>query len=122
MTTGWLPLTVYALTAAAVVAAVGRRSRRWLSHWVPAALMMGFAYAAAMRLFVKHQGWSEEAASWQTVSWNVVGGFALGMAMFDWTDSRMRHRVVSVLAVLLCVLSGALALNAATGYFPTVVA
>jgi hypothetical protein len=84
--------------------------------------MVGFATAGAVRLFVKYQGWTERAASWQAVFWVVASGFAVAVAVFGWRGVRWQRRVASVSAVALCALTGALALNTATGYFPTVAA
>ena len=122
LTTGWLPLTIELVTMAVLAAAVGWRSRDWRLRWVLAALMVGFATAAAVRLFVKYQGWTERAASWQAVFWTAVTGFAVAIAIFGWPRSPWWRRAASVVSVLLCVLSAGLALNTATGYFPTVAA
>lgn len=122
LTSGWLPVLIQILTAAAVVYAVGRRSRYWNVHWIPAALMVGFALAAAVRLFVQFEGWTDRAASWQSVFWVAATGFAVAIAIFGWADVHRWRRAVSVLAVALCALTAAFALNAATGYFPTTAA
>jgi S-formylglutathione hydrolase FrmB len=122
LTTGWLPITLQVITVAVLVLAVGRRTRYWHLHWIPAGLMVGFATAGAVRLFVKYQGWTERAASWQAVFWVVASGFAVAVAVFGWRGVRWQRRVASVSAVALCALTGALALNTATGYFPTVAA
>jgi S-formylglutathione hydrolase FrmB len=122
LTAGWLPITIQLITFAALVFAIGRHTRNWRLHWIPAALMVGFATAAAVRLFVRYQGWAERAASWQAVFWVAATGFAIAIAIFGWRGVRWWRRVVSVLSVVLCVLTAALALNTATGYFPTVTA
>jgi S-formylglutathione hydrolase FrmB len=123
LTAGWLPIAIQLVTFAALLFAIGRlRTRSWLLHWIPAALMVGFATAAATRLFVKYQGWTERAASWQAVFWTAATGFAVAMAVFRWRGSHWWRRVASVLSIVMCLLSAALALNTATGYFPTVTA
>jgi S-formylglutathione hydrolase FrmB len=122
LTARWLPITIELITVVVLLFAVGRRSRDWQLHWIPAALMVGFATAAGVRLFVKYQGWTERAASWQTVFWVAATGFAVGIAIFGWRGVRPWRRIVSVLSVVLCVVTAALALNTATGYFPTVAA
>ncbi len=122
LTAGWLPVTIQILTAAAVAYAVGRRTRYWNTHWIPASLMVGFALAATVRLFVQFEGWTDRAASWQSVFWVAATGFALAIAIFGWTDVRWWRRAVSVVAVVLCALTAAFALNSATGYFPTTAA
>lgn len=121
VTTGWLPIAIQLLTLAALAFAIGwPRTRSWLVHWIPAALMVGFATAAAARLFVKYQGWTERAASWQTVVWTAATGFAVAIVVIRWRECQWWRRAASVLAVVMCLLSAAFALNTATGYFPTV--
>lgn len=120
LTSGWLPLTIQFVTLAVLAAAIGRRSGDWRLRWLPAALMVGFATAAAVRLFVKYEGWTERAASWQAVFWTAASGFAIGVVVFGWPRSPWWRRTASAASVLLCVLSAGLALNTATGYFPTV--
>ncbi|MFI5510612.1 alpha/beta hydrolase-fold protein [Mycobacterium sp. NPDC051804] len=122
LTSGWLPATIQLTTLALLAVATGLRSEDWRLRWIPAALMVGFATAAAARLFVKYQGWNQEAASMQAVSWTAASGFALGVAVFGWPRSPWWRRSASVASVLLCVLSAGMALNTATGYFPTVTA
>jgi S-formylglutathione hydrolase FrmB len=82
--------------------------------------MVGFATAAAMRLFVRHEGWAQNAVGWQSVFWNVAFGFAVAVAVLGWPGARWWLRAISVSAAVLCLLSAGLALNTATGYFPTV--
>lgn len=120
LTAGWLPALIQMAAATAVVCAVGRRSRDWNLHWIPASLMTGFAVAAAVRLFVQFEGWTDRAASWQTVFWVAVTGFACAVAFFGWPGRQWWQRAVAVAAVLLSALTAMLALNSATGYFPTV--
>jgi S-formylglutathione hydrolase FrmB len=118
---GWLPIAIQLVTAAVLLLAIGRRrTRSWLLHWIPAALMAGFGTAAATGLFVNYQGWTGQAASWQAVVWTAACGFATAIVVFGWRGSRWWRRVVSALSVVLCVLSAGFALNTATGYFPTV--
>ena len=120
LTTGWLPITVELVTLGILAFVVGRRSPQWMLRWIPAALMVGFALAAAVRLFVTYQGWTERAASWQAVFWTAATGFAVAIAVIGWRAVPWWRRTVSFLGVLLCMLTAALALNSATGYFPTV--
>lgn len=117
---GWLPTLVQLVAIAVLITAVGWRSRQWRIRWLPAALMTGLAVAAAVRLFVKYQGWSETAASWATVFWNVMTGAAIAILVLGWRGVPWWRRTASVLAVPLCLLSAALALNSATGFLPTV--
>ncbi len=38
---GWLPLTVQIITTTVLIIGLGRRSRRWLFLWLPAAAVVG---------------------------------------------------------------------------------
>lgn len=117
---GWLPYTGQIVALTALLAAIVRRSRTWWLRRVPVALLVGVVVAAILRLFVKYQGWTEKAVSWETVWWNVMTGVALAVLFLGWRGAPRWRRVVSVLAVALCLLSAAFSLNSATGAYPTV--
>ncbi|MGV0744996.1 alpha/beta hydrolase [Mycolicibacterium sp. XJ870] len=120
LTSGWLPITVQILTLAMLVAAIAWRSPQWLFRWVPIALGAGVVLAVIVRLFVKFQGWSERAASAGSVFWVAMTGFAIAIAILSWSGTLWWRRALSVAAVPLSVICALLALNTATGYFPTV--
>src|ERR1700754_3965176 len=121
LTSGLVPIALQVLALAALVVGVGRRSRSWLLRWVTFAVLVGVGFAAAVRLFVKSQGWSEKAASASAVFWVAMTGAAVTMAVVTWGGPAPWWRqVVSMLAVPLAVVCGFSALNIATGYFPTV--
>lgn len=122
LTSGWLPSTVAVVTVAALGCAIGRRSVDWHRRRLPAALMVGCATAAAVQLFVQHQGWNAGAVSWQWALWTAALGFAAALVVLGWRGAAWWQRAVSVLAVALCAVTAALALNGATGYFPTAAA
>jgi S-formylglutathione hydrolase FrmB len=121
LTSGLIPTALQLLAVTAVIIAIGRhRSGKWLLRWIPAAVMTGVGLAAAIRLFVKDQGWSADAVSFGTVFWDVMVGFAAAVLVFGWRGSAWWRRLVSVLAVPLAVACAFAALNTATGYLPTV--
>jgi len=121
LTNGLIPIALQLITLVAIVVAIGRgRSREWLRRWLPAAILCGLGFAAAMRLFARNQGWAAEAVSGGTVFWMVMLGFALAVLVFGWPGSPWWRRLVSAFAVLMAVVCGLAALNTATGYFPTV--
>ena len=121
LTDGLIPIILQVLAVGAIIVAIGlKRSDNWLLRWIPAAVMTGVGLAAAIRLFVRNQGWSADAVSFGTVFWDVMVGFALAVVVFGWRGSSWWRRLVSVLAVPLAVMCALAALNTATGYLPTV--
>jgi S-formylglutathione hydrolase FrmB len=99
---GWVPATVQTISAVVLVGAIGWRTRRWRVLQVPLAFVLGVILAV----------WAH---------WGIgLTGLAAGIVVLGWRSARWRRRVVSVLAVPLCLLSAALAVNVWVGYFPTV--
>ena len=121
LTSGFVPITLQIIALIALVVGVGRRRRSWLLRWGTVAVLVGVAFAMAVWLVVKNQGWSNEPASAGTVFWVATTGVAVAMAVMGWGGAATWwRRVVSVLAVALAVVCTLSALNTATGYFPTV--
>lgn len=121
LTTGLIPITLQLLALAAIVVAVGRgRSRSWLKHWLPAAVLAGVGLAGAGGVLVRNQGWAADVVSLGAVFWVAMLGFAAAVVICGWPGSPWWRRLVALLSVLLtgvCILA---ALNTATGYLPTV--
>jgi S-formylglutathione hydrolase FrmB len=117
---GWLPVTVQVIAAAALIAAVSRRSGRWQVRWLPWALMVGGAVAASAYWYVASQGLSDNPAPNALWIWTGLTGFAAAVLVAGWRRARWRRRGVTVLALPLSLLCTALALNLWVGYFPTV--
>ena len=118
---GWLPLAVYGLAVAALLVAVGRRSRRWWMRRLPVAFAFGAALIAAVRWFFDRQGWGPNYP-WPMWPWLGLAGVAAGVLVLGWPGSPWWRRTVAVLAVPLCLLATATATNASLGYLPTVTA
>jgi S-formylglutathione hydrolase FrmB len=120
LTTGWLPVAIEVVAIAVLLVGIGWRTRRWRTVQVPVAALAGVAVAVIGRLLVKYLGWTEKPASFGTVLWGAMTGFAAAILILGWRGATWWRRVLSTLAVPLCALCGASALNTATGYFPTV--
>lgn len=117
LTGGWLPFSLQAVTL--VIAMIARCGRRWRAAEVAAAVMAAVVLAGAAVLFTGYQGWTSESVSMGTVTWiAMTGGTLAGVAML-WAGARWWRRLMSIVAVPLCVVCAALALNTATSYFPT---
>ena len=116
---GWLPITIQAVTAGVVILATGWRSRRWRVLWLPLALLIGVGAATWAHWYVDTEGMADDPAPRTLWIWIGVTGLSAGVLVFGWRGARWRRRIISLLAVPLCVLSSALALNLWVGYFPT---
>lgn len=120
LTHGWLPITLQLVAGAVLVAAIGWRSRRWRRLWVPVAALAGAALAASVYWLIGYQGWAQDPAPAIMWVWIALSGVAAVVAVAGWRGVRWWRRGMSLLAVPLCVLCAALALNMWVGYFPTV--
>ena len=116
---GWVPVTVQALAGATLLIALGR-GRRWTLRWLPPAGLVGAAAAAAVHWVITSDGLAGEPAPRQLWVWIAMSGVAVSVLGLGWRGARWWRRGVSILAVPLCLLSTALAVNVWVGYFPTV--
>lgn len=117
---GWLPIAIHVVALVVLLVAIGWRSRRWRLLWVPVAVLLGVVLAAAAYWYVGYQGWGQDPAPFGMWLWIALTGVAAAVLILGWRGTTWRRRVVSVLAVPLCVLSAAEALNISIGYLPTV--
>ena len=117
---GWLPAAVEAVTVTVLLLAMGWRLRRWRLAWLPLALLAGVVAASWAHWYVDMEGMSDDPAPRALWIWVGLSGLALTVLIVGWNSARWWRRVVSVVAVPLCLLSTGLALNQWVGYFPTV--
>lgn len=117
---GWVPATIQALAAAVLLLAAGWRSRRWRTVWLPAAALAGGVAAYLTHWYVVDRGLSDDPAPAALWLWIALTGMAAAVLVLGWRTARRWRRAAAVLAVPLCMLSAALALNLWVGYFPTV--
>ncbi|MDH6247698.1 alpha/beta hydrolase-fold protein [Mycobacterium sp. OTB74] len=117
---GWLPLSIQIAATVVLIVAVGWRSRRWRTVWLPVAAAFGAALTAGAHWFVTSQGLSDEPAPTQLWVWTGISGAALALLVLGWRATRWWRRGLAVLSVPLCALCAALALNLWVGYFPNV--
>ena len=120
LTGGWLPVFLQGTALTVLLVALGWRTHRWRTRWVPIALLVGVAIAVLISLFVRYQGWSTGVISPGATFWQFTSGVAVAVAILGWRGANRWRRLVSILAVPLCVVCAMSALNTATGYFPTV--
>ncbi len=119
---GWIPITAQVVAGLLLIAAIGWRNRRWRLVWLPWATLVGVALAVAAYWYIASQGMSDETnpAPYSLWIWIGLSGVAAGVLIAGWRGARWWRRVVSTLALPLCLLCSALALNLWVGYFPTV--
>ena len=120
LTHGWVPLTAQVIAVTVLLFAVGWRSRRWRLRWLPLALLGGVALSALVYWWIADQGWANDPAPLALWIWITLTGLSAGVVLLGWRGIRWRRRMLSLLAVPLCVLCTALAVNIWVGYFPTV--
>lgn len=117
---GWLPLTLQAVVVLAVLAVVGWRSRRWRLLWLPLAIAVGGGTALWAHWWTNSEGLAGDPAPAELWIWIGVTGFALAIAAFGWPSAGWPRRLGSLLALPLCLLGTAVAVNLWVGYYPTV--
>jgi S-formylglutathione hydrolase FrmB len=117
---GFLPVVVQVLATAAFLCGIGRRSRRWRVFWLPVALVGGGSLAVVAHWYINSLGVAGDPAPTMLSVWIAAAGMAVGVLVLGWRGARWWRRGVSMLAVPLCVLCAALAVNLWVGYFATV--
>lgn len=117
---GWVPTTIQAVAAVVLTLAVGWRSRRWRAVGLPLAAAAGGGAAYATHWYIVDRGLSDEPAPATLWLWIALAGAAAAVLILGWRGAPPWRRGATLLAVPLCVLSAALALNLWVGYFPTV--
>ncbi|UXA04354.1 esterase family protein [Mycobacterium sp. SMC-2] len=117
---GWLPITIQVVAAVALTLAVGWRSRRWRTVWLPAAAAAGAAAAYLTHWYIVDRGLSDEPAPAALWLWIALTGTAVAVLILGWRGARRWRRCAGLLAVPSCALCAALVLNLWVGYFPTV--
>jgi S-formylglutathione hydrolase FrmB len=117
---GWLPAVVQVVAVVVLVAAIGWRNRRWRWVWVPWSALCGVALAISAYWYIASEGLGDNPAPFGLWIWTGLSGVAVGVLVAGWHGARWSRRCASVVAIPLCALCAALALNLWTGYFPTV--
>ena len=120
LTRGWLPVAAQAITLLVLVLTIDWRSRRWLTRWLPLAVLAGVALAGSVYWYIEDQGLADDPMPPRLWLWITLTGLACGVAALGWRGRRWWRRAASLLAVPLCLLCAALTLNAWVGYLPTV--
>jgi S-formylglutathione hydrolase FrmB len=117
---GWLPASVQAFTVLVAVGGIGLRRRRWRRWASPAALVVAAAVTVLAYRYIASLGLAGDPAPTSLWLWIAMGGLAAAVLVLGWTGARWWRRGLSLLAVPLCAVCAALALNLWVGYFPTV--
>jgi S-formylglutathione hydrolase FrmB len=118
---GWIPITAQVIAGLLLIAAIGWRNRRWRLVWLPWATLVGVALAVAAYWYIASEGMSDQTnpAPYSLWIWIGLSGVAAAVLIAGWRGARWWRRGVSTMALPVCVLCSALALNLWVGYFPT---
>ncbi|MGA8328725.1 MAG: alpha/beta hydrolase-fold protein [Mycobacterium sp.] len=117
---GWLPLVIQVVTVAALVRAIGWRSRRWRLVRIPLISVFGALTAIVAHWYLGFSGIASEPAPWQLWLWTALSGIAVATVVAGWRRARWTRRNLSVFAASFCLLCSGLAVNSWLGYFSTV--
>ncbi|MDH6195238.1 S-formylglutathione hydrolase FrmB [Mycobacterium frederiksbergense] len=119
---GWVPTTVQIITAVALIAAIGWRTRRWRLIWLPLAAVIGGILVVGTNWYIKSQGLAGDGspAPHSMWIWIALSGVAMVVLVAGWRGNRWWRRGTAALAVPLTLLCTALAVNLWVGYFPWV--
>ena len=117
---GWIPATAQVITALILLFAISWRARRRHMSWLLVTLVTGIALSAGVYWYLHDQGLAGEPAPVGLWIWIALFGVAVGVLVTGWVGADWWRRGASLLAVPLCALCAALALNLWTGYVPTV--
>jgi S-formylglutathione hydrolase FrmB len=119
---GWFPIAVQAIALLVTVVAIGLRRRRWRSWASPVALGVAVVVTALSHWYITSLGVAGDPAPASLWLWIAMSGVAVAVLLLGWPGARWWRRGLAVLAVPLCALCAALAVNGWVGYFPTVLA
>ncbi|MET0702686.1 MAG: alpha/beta hydrolase-fold protein [Mycobacterium sp.] len=117
---GWLPVAVQILAVVALLCAIGWRSRRWRTGWLPVSVLLGVLTSVVAQWIFRSLGIASEPAPWLLWLWVALTGTAAAVAVAGWAGAGWSRRNVSIFAASMCLLSTGLVVNGWIGYFPTV--
>src|SRR5271166_5901319 len=81
---GWIPTTIQVITVVVLTLAVGWRSRRWRTIWLPVAGMVGGAAAYLTHWYIVDRGLSDEPAPSALWLWIALTGVAAAVLVLGW--------------------------------------
>src|ERR1700742_309096 len=105
---GWVPLTIQVIAAVALTLAVGWRSRRWRTVFIPLAAFAGAATAYLTHWYIVDRGLCDDPAPSGLWVWITLTGTAAAVLVLGWRSPRPWRRAAAMLAVPLCLLSAGL--------------
>jgi S-formylglutathione hydrolase FrmB len=118
--TGWLPLAVQVVAGLVLLAAIGRRDRRWFAWCLPVLALCAAVAVLLFQRYISRHGLASDPAPLALSIWIGITATAILLVALGWRGSRWSRRGMSVLAVPLSLLCVGVSLNDWVGYFPTV--
>src|SRR5690348_13929203 len=117
---GWVPIAVQVLAALLLLYVVWGHSDRRGRRRLAIAALIGMMLAALAHLYISSIGISGQAAPGRLWLWIGLAGLALGLIGPAWKRASWWRRSASLLAVPLCLICAAQAVNTWVGYYPRV--
>src|SRR5882762_2086748 len=117
---GWLPLAAQIIAGLVLLAAIGRRDRRWFTWCLPILALCAGMTVVLFQRYVSGHGLASDPAPSALWIWIGVTAAAVGLVALGWRGSRWSRRGLCALAVPLSLLCVGVSLNDWVGYFPTV--
>jgi S-formylglutathione hydrolase FrmB len=113
-------VAVQVIAAVVLVCAIDWPPRRWRVRWLPVMPACAVVLVLSAHAYIGSLGVAGDPAPPTLWVWIAAAGLAVGVLVAGWRGARWWQRGASVVAVPLCVLCAALAVNLWVGYFPTV--
>jgi S-formylglutathione hydrolase FrmB len=117
---GWIPVVVQLAAVLLLLAGLLRKSRGWLTRWIPVLSACGVGAAWTLRWYFASLGIASEPAPWSLWVWAGTTVAAGIMVVGSWAAAGWLRRNMYVFTASLCLLSVGLTVNTWIGYFPTI--
>ncbi len=116
---GWFPTIVEVITAALVLTAVGWRTRRWRTVWVPVAIAVGTITSIGLYFYLDNRGLAPDSAPVLFWVFAAVTAMVVVVITAGIRSARWWQHAAAAIALPLAIISVALVANQWSGYYPT---
>jgi enterochelin esterase-like enzyme len=116
---GWLPVGLQVATIITLLAAIGWRTARWRTRWLPVALAGGVLAGVLAWVYRVQLTGDTDPMPVTIWIWLAATFTALLVLVIGWTGAQWWRRGTAVLAVFLAALTCANTVNKLVAYYPT---